>query len=109
MWRTWSNGGGETGLRFDDSVVQKKLAPGLVDSEKVEFAKLGVTCLQFQRQLGWMSRNVRDASIFVTIKVLLQLCVFFCHSIRLHELAKYGGCGNCSEDMCTALMLQAGG
>ena len=35
VWRTWSNGGGETGLRFDDSNVQKKLAIGLVDSEKV--------------------------------------------------------------------------
>ncbi len=35
VWRTWSNGGGETGLRFDDSNVQKKLATGLVDSEKV--------------------------------------------------------------------------
>ena len=35
MWRTWSNSGGETGLRFDDSNVQKKLATGLVDSEKV--------------------------------------------------------------------------
>ena len=35
VWRTWSNGGGETGLRFDDSVVQHQLAPGLVDREKV--------------------------------------------------------------------------
>lgn len=35
VWRTWSNGGGETGLRFDDSIVQKRLATGLVDSEKV--------------------------------------------------------------------------
>ncbi|KAL0029274.1 hypothetical protein WJX79_006937 [Trebouxia sp. C0005] len=34
VWRTWSNGGGETGLRFDDSIVQKRLATGLVDSEK---------------------------------------------------------------------------
>lgn len=35
VWRTWSNGGGETGLQFDDSNVQHKLAPGLVDNEKV--------------------------------------------------------------------------
>ena len=35
VWRTWSNGGGETGLRFDDSNVQTKLAAGLIDSEKV--------------------------------------------------------------------------
>ena len=35
VWRTWSNGGGETGLRFDDSVVQNQLAPGLVQQEKV--------------------------------------------------------------------------
>ena len=35
VWRTWSNGGGETGLRFDDSNVQTKLAAGLVDREKV--------------------------------------------------------------------------
>ncbi|KAL3162395.1 Fatty acyl-CoA reductase 2, variant 2 [Trebouxia sp. C0010 RCD-2024] len=34
VWRTWSNGGGETGLRFDDSMVQHQLAPGLVDREK---------------------------------------------------------------------------
>ena len=38
VWRTWSNGGGETGLRFDDSNVQTKLAPGLIDAEKVSLS-----------------------------------------------------------------------
>lgn len=45
VWRTWSNGGGETGLRFDDSNVQTKLAPGLVDSEKVGLSFLPFTTL----------------------------------------------------------------
>ena len=45
VWRTWSNGGGETGLRFDDSNVQTKLAPGLVDSEKVSLSCLPFTTL----------------------------------------------------------------
>ena len=35
VWKAWSNGSSETGLCFDDSVVQNQLAPRLVDREKV--------------------------------------------------------------------------
>lgn len=36
VWRTWSDSHHDTGLRFDDPSVQNKLAPGLIDSEKVK-------------------------------------------------------------------------
>ena len=35
VWRTWSDSHHDTGLRFDDSCVQNKLASCLVDSDKV--------------------------------------------------------------------------
>lgn len=52
VWRTWSNGGGETGLRFDDTNVQTKLAPGLVDSERVCASVRQDMCREANKQIN---------------------------------------------------------